>query len=173
SLVHLAAAQYGRESIISHGDYVGHSPLFFSNIPFVSGHFGYAYIEPLVKNRKVFTFLREPRERVVSLYYYCCSKPMCDYPIYNIAHNNSLESFLELGFTDPVVKARIWNNQTWQLAYGYNSSPNKKAFSAFTLEQMLCLATYHLSKLDFVGIVESFDEDVQKLFKILNWSDVC
>jgi hypothetical protein len=173
SLVHLAAEQYGVNSIISHGDYVNKSPLEFSSIPFVSGHFGFAYIEPLIKNRKIFTFLREPRERIISLYYYFCKQPIEIYPIHEIAHNNSFESFLELGLSSPLVYSRIWNHQAWQLAYGYDTSPDRKFIHSFTSKQILSLAKYHLCKMDFIGIVERMDKDVEELSMLLNWSGVC
>lgn len=173
SLVHLAAEQYGVESIISHGDYVDKSPLVYRNIPFVSGHFGYAYIEPLIPGRKIFTFLREPRERIISLYYYYRRQPIDMYPIHELAYNNSLESFLELGFCDPLVRSRIWNHQTWQLAYGYSTGFDRRFANSFTEKQLLSLAKCNISKLDFIGLVEHFDCDVKTLSELLRWSSVC
>ena len=172
SLVHAAAEQYGAASIISHGDYIGKSPLELSNIHFISGHFGYAYIEPIIQNRKIFTFLREPRERIVSLYYYFRSQPIETYPIYKLAHENSLEVFLKLAFSDAQVRARIWNHQTWQLAYGYNTDPGRRFMKSFTPIQLLSLANYNLRKMHFVGLVESFDQDIGKLARLLKWNNI-
>jgi len=46
------------------------TPESLSDVPVISGHFGYGYANKLMKDRISFTFLRDPVERVLSLFYF-------------------------------------------------------------------------------------------------------
>ena len=67
----MARESYGNENVISHGDYVDLGVEGCSRKRFVSGHFGFVFAEPLMSERYCFTFLREPKQRLESLYRYC------------------------------------------------------------------------------------------------------
>lgn len=169
SLVHLAARHYGTENIITHGDYVGRPPESLVDIPFVSGHFGYAYAKSLIKDRVSFTFLREPVERVLSLYYFYRSQDPNLFPMYRIAHESTLSEFLERGLNDPYVRSRIWNNQTWQLAHGYGA-PDMRGQSDFTPQAQIELAIEHVQEFSFVGLMEEYNDGVRAVTDLLGWS---
>lgn len=157
SIVNTARRYYG-ESITSHGDCWGHRPEEFSNTGFVSGHIGYDFAKALIPSRYAFVFLRDPVERILSLYYFCRTRDPDEFPIYKKVSELDLEGFLEAGFTDPVVRNNIWNNQVWQLAHGY-ASLDKRSIDDFAPQQLLDLASAHLETLSFVGFTETFTED--------------
>lgn len=165
SIVHLARQYYGA-SLTSHGDCWGKPPSQFQNFGFVSGHVGYQYAQQLMKNRFSFTFLRDPVERILSMYYFCRSRDPNEFEIYKKARELELTDFLEAGLTDPFMKMRIWNNQVWQIAHGYTHLDNK-TIDDFKESELLCLAQENLRKFSFVGFTESFDVDAQKILSAL------
>jgi hypothetical protein len=168
SLVHMAARHYGNDNIITHGDYVGRPPESLMHIPFVSGHFGYDYAKKLVKWRKSFTFLRDPVERILSLYYFYRTQDPETFPMYRIAHESDLAEFLIRGLEDPLVKSRIWNNQTWQIAHGYAHQDNR-GIEDFSQRELLDLALQHIGNFSFIGLAENFESDAAFVAKILGW----
>jgi hypothetical protein len=124
----------------------------------VSGHIGYDFARSLIASRYSFVFLRNPVERILSLYYFCKTRDPDEFPIYGKASAHDLEDFLEAGFTDPVVRNNIWNNQVWQLAHGY-ASLDKRHIDDFEPQQLLELAIAHIKELSYVGFTETFAED--------------
>jgi hypothetical protein len=163
SIVNTARRYYG-ESMTSHGDCWGHRPEEFSDTRFVSGHIGYDFAKSLIPSRYSFVFLRNPVERILSLYYFCRTRDPDEFPIYKKVSEHDLEDFLEAGFSDPVVRDNIWNNQVWQLAHGY-ASLDKRQIDDFEPEQLLGLATRHLDELSYVGFTETFAEDRAAILK--------
>jgi len=158
SLVDIAKYYYRNKNMISHGDHLGHDAREFMNVVFISGHFGYEFAKPLMPGRYSFTFLRDPVERILSLYFFCRGQNPDDNTMYKCAHELSLEGFLHAGFEDPVIKTHIWNNQVWQLACGY-SNPEEKYYDSFEASEMLNMAKAHLNDFSYVGFTETFEED--------------
>ncbi len=167
SIVEMAAKHYGRADCISHGGYSGRQYEEFINTKFVSGHFGYDYVKALLPERYSFTFLRNPVERILSLYYFYRANDPETFPMYRIAHENGLADFLRLGLVDPLVKSRIWNNQVWQLACGW-ANPSNRRISSFSQDDLLSLAKEHLADFSHVGFTESFDHDMLIIAEALN-----
>jgi hypothetical protein len=75
SVQEMARQAYGNDNVISHGDYERLGLEECKSIPFVSGHFGFAFAEALMPGRYSFTFLRNPFDRLVSLYRFCRTRP--------------------------------------------------------------------------------------------------
>jgi len=170
SLVNQARRFYG-ESLISHGGYSGKKPNQLRNIGFVSGHFGYHFAQHLMPGRFTFTFLRDPAERVLSMYYFCRNRNPDQFEIYRKAHELTLPDFLEAGLTDPCIRMHIWNNQVWQLAHGYAQLDNR-AIDDFSGEELVLLAREHLGHFSFVGFTETFDTDAATVMKALRFPKV-
>lgn len=166
------ARQYYADSMTSHGDCWGRSPDEFKDVLFVSGHFGYDFAKRLMDDRFTFTFLRDPMERILSMYFFCKNRNPDEFMIYRRAHELDLEGFLQAGLTDPWVKKNIWNNQVWQLAHGYAHLDNR-TINAFSEGELLALAQEHLGKLDYVGFTETIDTDGPEIFSALGISNVC
>lgn len=165
SIVDIAAPYYG-EGLISHGDYHGCPPSDFRNVPFVSGHFGYSYARPLMDGRVSFTFLREPRERVLSYYYFCRSRDPQEWPVYALAQQLTLVEFLRLAFSDGNVKSAIWNGQVWQLAHGW-ANLDRRNITLWEPAELLELAIRHLDEFDHVGLTETFQQDQDVILDLL------
>ena len=154
------------KSFILYGDYVGKHPDELRHLSFISGHFGYDYAKSLMPSRYSFTFLRHPRERILSLYYFSSTRDPDQFPVYRIAQECSLEEFLEAGLQTGMVKKHIWNHQAWQLAHGWYSLTNK-SLEDFSSDEILDLARSHLGDLSYVGLTETFDADCANILKAL------
>jgi len=85
SIVYMIRESYGNKNIISHGDHLDKWREFslidkffdpeitknkFGHVPFISGHFGYDFTKQSLTNRFSFTFLLDPIERIIFLYYF-------------------------------------------------------------------------------------------------------
>jgi Sulfotransferase family. len=171
ALLEMVCRHY-RNNLTRHGDCWGHAPNEFREIPFVSGHFGYAYAKCLMPGRYTFTFLREPVERIISMYYFCRGRNPDQFSIYRRAHELDFKDFLEAGLTDPLVKMHIWNNQVWQLAYGYYGPRDDKKVDDFSAARLLELAKEHLEEFSHVGLTETTERDGAKILSALNISSV-
>lgn len=165
SLIELARKHYGTD-LTSHGDCWGHAPEAFSAVRFVSGHIGYDFAKSLIPGRFSFTFLRDPADRILSLYYFCRKRDPAEFKIYECAHYLDLDLFLEAGFSNPWIKKNIWNNQVWQLAHGY-AHIDERTINDFGEEELLTLAKEHLKSLSYVGFTETFDSDAAAVMAAL------
>lgn len=157
SIVHLARQFYG-ESLVSHGDYWGQTYEQLRRVRFISGHIGYNFAQHLMDHRFSFTFLRDPGERILSMYYFCRQRNPDEFDIYRKAHEMDLAKFLEAGLSDPCIRMHIWNNQVWQLAHGYTHL-DARTVSDFNGTELLSLAKDHLLEFSYVGFTETFESD--------------
>ena len=170
TLVNLLKRFYGEKNCMSHGDHLAgfaecaNPETFFSkeNIlaayqhkKFISGHFGYSFCSAFMDGRYSFTLLRDPADRILSLYYYWRSQPREGYHVYALAHDNSLKDFLLLGFERHGVMTHIWNAQMWQLAHGYCRA-DRKCLWTFKPEELQAMALRNIKTFSFVGTVENF-----------------
>jgi hypothetical protein len=157
SIVQIAKEHYGL-NMSNHGDHVGKSYNEFLNTKFVSGHFGFDFAKHLMKDRYSFTFLRNPEDRVISMYYFLRGQKKNIFPMYKVAKELSLEQFLRAGLSDPMVKKRLWNNQVWQLALGWANLENK-SIEGFEPSTLLAMAKENLNDFNHVGFTETFEKD--------------
>ncbi len=169
SITNVAKQYYGTHNVISHGDFFlgkNRNQVFddksfkprrdkLEDIPFISGHFGYDFAKQFMADRYSFTFLRDPVERVLSLYFFCKTRDPKQFKVYDLAQRLSLDEYLALGFTDPDIKAHIWNHQVSQLAAGWDATNNMM----LTDDALLELAMQHLETFSYVGFTETFDRD--------------
>ncbi len=165
TLVNHARQFYGA-SIASHGDYWGKDPKQLRDIAFVSGHMGYQYARQLMSGRFTFTFLRNPGERIISMYYFCKSRDPREFEIFRKAHEMSFTEFLKAALSDPCVRMHIWNNQVWQLAHGYTHLDDRTVYD-FNETELLLLSKEHLAQFSYVGFTETFDTDSIAILKAL------
>lgn len=165
SLVHLARQYYG-ESMTSHGEYWGKSHDQLKDFKFISGHIGYDFAHPLMPGRYTFTFLRDPAERILSLYYFSRARDPGEFEIYKMARELDLQAFLEAGLSDPCAKMHIWNNQVWQLAHGYTHLDDRTV-DDYSEAELLRLAKEHIGEFSHVGFTETFVADSAPILKAL------
>jgi len=179
SFVRRAVMEYGPENVISHGDYLKMPMTEAGEKRFLSGHFGYVYAKHFMRGRFSFTFLRDPRERLLSFYNFCRSRDPNEYPVNALARDNSLEDFLKLGRYDaarpnPDMITRLWNNQVWLLAQGWYRPDDPglgrerlRHILAIDPDELLMLALKHIRKFDYVGFLEDYEADSQAILREL------
>ena len=162
----MARERYGNAGVVSHADFMHLGREGCDRYPFVSGHFGYDFAEPLLEGRYAFTFLRDPFERLISLYWFSRSATD-DNILYSAAKELSFDEFLHLGrhcegdISHP-LRPQIWNNQTYQLAHGYGSDVG---IDDCEPKALLVRAKRNLSRFNYVGFTETLDSDAVRIFR--------
>ncbi len=129
---------------------------------FVHGHFDCLFVEPIIDQLDLVTFLREPVARVCSIYHFFRQQPR-DIMVDDLtrqrieyAHRLSLSEFIEV--EDPIVSGLINSGQRATLGGSLNST-----VSTFARAQAL------LEKTVFFGLCERFEESVQLLSRTMGW----
>lgn len=166
SVQEMAREAYGNDQVISHGDFLTLKPEGCRKFDFVSGHFGYSFASALIDGRYSFTFLRDPVERLVSLYEFSRTRNPAENLTYAIAHAGDIEHFLREDH-GPIHLPAIWNHQVWQLAYGWGmtmAGTEWRSPQQVDRQDLLELAKRNLARLDHVGFVATFESDVEKIF---------
>ena len=153
-----AVRPHYQNDIVSHGDYLKHDAASLKNIRFISGHFGFEYARRFMDGRYSFTFLRDPVERILSLYYFSRTRDPAEFPIYRVAHEMDLAGYLRAGLDRELVNTHLWNLQAWQLACGWDD-PQQREIYNFTEEQILERAKAHVMEFHYIGFVESIAVD--------------
>ncbi|MDM5225448.1 sulfotransferase family 2 domain-containing protein [Cytobacillus sp. NJ13] len=123
---------------------------------FVFGHLSFGLHLHTTKQCTYITMLREPIDRVISMYYYVLGKEK--HPLHGIVKGLSFEEFLD----HPDLKNHTNNMQT-KRALGKNS---------------LITTDLELAKLNLlnhftvIGITEMFDDSIKLMKEKLNWNDI-
>ena len=162
-----AVKRHYRNDFVSHGDYLKRDATSLKKTAFISGHFGFEFSRQFMEGRYSFTFLRDPVERILSLYYFSRTRDPAEYPIYRAAHEMDLAGYLRAGFDREDIKTYLWNQQAWQLACGWND-PQQRQITDFTGEQILARAQAHLMEFHYIGFAESFAVDSKAILANLN-----
>ncbi len=159
SLFRMLVERLGKPAI-SHGDFLRYQPTDLAPFRLIAGHFGYEYLRAIPGRNFTFTFLREPVDRVVSLYHFMQNRDPKEYEIYKLAQQMSFSEFVRS--EHPVVSAHIDDAQVWQLAHGWPDGQWQP-----TREELLARAVANLETLCFFGFQETFDGDVVELARCL------
>jgi hypothetical protein len=171
SIQRAAEEFYGRDDCCMWGDYIVRTPQELNNLSFLSGHFGYDFAQQFMAGRYCFTFLRDPIERLLSLYSYCRNANKAEYAINALAHEGDIEQFLRAGSTaDEPFASHMWNHQACQLANGWGASLlGKRDVGPGELrpDEILARATENLRTFNYVGLVEHFETDCAAIFEAL------
>lgn len=170
--------------LVSHADYMSLPFEEINKRRFVSGHFGYSFARPLMADRFSFTFLRNPLERLVSMYYFCRARDPAEYDIYRLARAHTFDEFLHLalrreaGVSD-MMYHRLWNHQAWQLAAGWGPlhgdhddgnrlrADGNSGLDELGAAEIHDLAAAHLCEFDHIGFQEDFENDCRTIFSAL------
>lgn len=161
SIVEFFRRRLPGDALCSHGDFLDFaSPgagTSLADYRFVSGHFGYCDVAELLPGAYSFTFLRDPVDRVLSLYKFCLHADMQRrFAVARAARDLGLEGFIHS--TLPEVCEMLDNQQTWQLARGYWRE-DRRALAHMRDEELLAIAREHLDEFSRVGLTETFDAD--------------
>jgi len=145
------------------------------------GHFNFADAWHVPGPRRIFTVLREPRARLLSLYYYLARhRPDAiaahDLRSSAIARETTLLEFLR--HSDPTVRAMIQNHATCNIAGDYRpiggnlyTTPLAGRRDAIGGTALLRLALENLRKMDFVASTERLEHDRPALMAALGLPD--
>jgi len=135
------------------------------------GHVGASFaLAYKPKDQFVFSFLRNPLDRLISLYNFFHGldqkKIKGDFVI-DYAINNTAEAFFES--KDPRILSYLDNTQTWQLAIATDPMTRKK-YSYLNDLDLLNLAQSNIHKMHFCGITEYSAESINTLGQLLGVS---
>ena len=166
SLVDLLKRVYGNDNTISHGDFITKENIEeYRKIPFISGHFGFDFFSRINEDRFSFVFLREPRDRIISLYFYLLNEDITEdlkhVEMYKLARNIDFHDFLLLAKTDKRVKPLIYNYQVFQLALGFGHRTNSN--TSLREEELLEIAINNLNSFNYVGFTETYENDKEAI----------
>ena len=162
-----AVRRHYRNDFVSHGDYLNRDAASLKKTAFISGHFGFEYSRQFMDGRYSFTFLRDPVERILSLYYFSRTRDPGEYPIYRAAHTLGVADYLRAGFDREDIKTYVWNQQAWQLACGWND-PQQRKITDFTEEEILERAKAHVMQFHYIGFAETFAADSKEILANLS-----
>lgn len=132
----------------------------------IVGHFGVGYFQGKEHGRKVITFLRDPIDRVLSHYYYW---RLSSYPHIGakLARQLSLRDFLSSDLL--AVRRNISDLQTWMFVSSIDMSVRNK-YACASHDELLDIARSSISQFDYIGLTESFGDDVSYLAGRFGWS---
>ncbi|MGM0543975.1 MAG: sulfotransferase family 2 domain-containing protein [Pseudomonadota bacterium] len=144
----MLARDVRRSDIIANSEYI-------SGFPLIHGHYAVTAFEPLAKGRVRFTFLREPSDRLLSLYNDWCTKSeeslatasAADRDTALAARSLSLVSFLSR--TEWPVPA-LFDNAQVRLLSGRMDEPE---IGKIALDEAIA----NLKAMDFIGLTEYFE----------------
>ena len=169
SLVEALRKHYKSGVSLDHGEFVKVEKKDLPNYKLITGHFGFDYQDELVGNIYRFTFLRNPVDRIISLYHFCRERDPDQYEIYKIASESSLLEFTRS--ENPLVKAHIENTQTWQLARTWFPH-TREQFGHLSGQDLLDEAKQNLRGLSYVGLTETYRADSRKIFQELGLPEI-
>jgi hypothetical protein len=147
----------------------------------VAGHFTITDARHVPAPRRIFTVLREPRERLLSLaHYYRRHTEEGVAPrgreVMRIARGCTLEEFL--AHPDPLVRGSVQNVMTCMLAGDYRpvgtdayARPWEGPRAAISGPALLARALTNLFALDFIGFVDRLEEDRAALMAAIGLPD--
>ncbi len=125
----------------------------------VTGHFQWSTYQELmpVPTDYLFTFLREPRDRLLSLYRFMSSPQGSKWVDDKDIEGISIQDFLELD-----LASLNWQSDN-VLVRTFSGKYNQKFDSSAEWDESVEIAKRNLSKLDFIGLNDRFEEDLNKL----------
>ena len=141
---------------------VGHVPaaLLLQRYTAITGHFTMAQLRDVVGTTFLFTFLRDPVDRVLSLYYFYREQEAAGVLDPRVAHAKALE----LAPFVAQLRDRVspWSN--WQ-TYVFSGA----AHCEQPAEELLPLAIDNLDRIDFVGVQDALVDGVAELSRLRGW----
>jgi hypothetical protein len=153
------------------------------SIDFLGGHFTFNHTKYLRSERVLFSFVREPVDRVLSHYWFARSwkQPLDDavlqsYPKYTRDFMVEVREFVEtakrcslLDFVrsdNPVIRNGVENLQTYAFASDYRSE--RTGNDSLALKTALA----HLDEFALVGLTERSDECFALMCQMMNWPKI-
>lgn len=130
----------------------------------ISGHFQWSTYQEMkpAPTDFLFTFLRQPRDRLLSLYRFVCSSQGSKWVDDKDIEGIGIQDFLQLDLASLNWQADNVMVRTFSGTYSQNFN------SAAEWNEALEIAKLNLSKMDFIGLNDHFEEGIFKLSTKLN-----
>ena len=136
-------------------------PLLLSHYPTIVGHFTWQHLRPVLGQCFTFTFLRDPIERALSLYYYYRRQedaPNLDPWVARVQQSQDIDTFVD----QLAERLSPWSNwQTFLLSGAHDSEGSPTV--------MLDAARRHLDRVDMVGVQDDLAGGLQVLGRLRGW----
>jgi len=131
----------------------------------LNGHFSMVMLPLLAPDLPLFTLLRDPVARVVSMYHHILRKPTHSLHASLRASGMSLEDFAGSDITHELT-----NDQTWRLA-GITWQEFEKRGSDNSPELIERARAHLRARVRVVGLTERFDESLLLFQRAFDWTD--
>ncbi len=129
----------------------------------VVGHFSFGLDEYLCRPSTYFTMVRDPIERVISLYHHILRYSGRDDPMHRRIKDNYVNLY---DFVSDIQNHEVHNCQTRRLA-GIHPDYGGQSID------ILDIAKSNIDKyFRFIGVTERFSESIMALTTLMNWRDV-
>lgn len=135
---------------------------------FLATHCGYGIFQRIKRAHTKIVVLRDPVERVVSLYYHLRARPPGVSYASSFAKTMALEEFVLC--ENPAVSDFVRDTQTWQL-FADKSIYFRNKHSDVHLDVILERAIENLGTFDVVGVTATLDSVFVELCERFGWSD--
>jgi len=137
---------------------------------FFQGHISPSALSTVFTPLRVFTMLREPKERLLSCFYYWKEGAKnANNEFFDTIASMSLLEFLRS--EEPIIRRATWNVQARLLAGGQFGGINQHRQSVFgpwlTEPELAAAAVRALERFAFVGITERYQTSLQKAYALL------
>ena len=156
------------KAVTDHCNGLGTSP---DDLDLIMGHDVFLRLHEslgIAKQPFYFTFLRDPRERYLSHYHYlvACAQDK-SHPLYNYATDTVLQGGQVIGIQEFAQSGQLGNVMTAYLAAANHPDLATKRWQAMDGEDRVPHACDALRKMDFVGFVDSFKEDMKSICDLI------
>lgn len=138
-----------------------------ASLDFLATHCGYGLFRRLPSSVKKVIVLREPVQRVVSLYHHLRRRPPHVSYACAFAHEMTLHDFVMCD--NPAVSVFVENTQTWHLAVDKNAS-FRTDLAGISDQELIATAAGNLDTFDAIGITERLGDLALHLQQQCGWS---
>ncbi len=156
------------------------SPSQLSKYRAFAGHFNYDTLRYIPRKKlSIFTFVRKPKSRLQSLYYYYRSHEpgnMFYSELVQLADRVTIEEFFENELIDRNPQG-VWNNMYWAVMGKEDwrkwmqivvKEKNKSAIAEALENKIRLEIAQRLQEFTFIGLQEDFERSLLMLFRMLN-----
>ncbi|KTG26522.1 hypothetical protein AWR38_16810 [Idiomarina sp. WRN-38] len=148
-----------------------HSLDYLNKFTYFSGHYDFDSIKRIPGDKKIFTFMRKPKDRIISLYYFWKSHKNEHIEKHNLGGPRIAKrlSFLDfLRYKNEGIPANIDNYIARVLSGSMYCGPNQEFL--YSEEKVLEIAKKNVSEMFSVGFMDNYDKSYTEIVKKLGFN---